>query len=92
MKVKLNRGSCIFCGLSTETCPEVFRIAEDGLAEAYQENVPAEAESKAVEAQDGCPRFGYYGRIATLSLCPLQKGAGAVLPHRLCFLSIQKLV
>ncbi len=55
MKAKLDRSGCISCGLCAETCPEVFRIAEDGVAEAYQENVPAEVEDKAVEAQDGCP-------------------------------------
>lgn len=55
MKAKLNRSGCISCGLCAETCPAVFRIAEDGIAEVYQENVPTEAEGKAVEAQDGCP-------------------------------------
>lgn len=55
MKAKIDRGGCIGCGLCAETCPEVFRMAEDGLAEAYLEDVPAEAEGKAVEAQESCP-------------------------------------
>ena len=55
MKAKLDRSGCISCGLCAGTCPEVFRIAEDGIAEVYQENVPKEVEDKAVAAQDGCP-------------------------------------
>jgi ferredoxin len=55
MKAKIDRSGCISCGLCAETCPEVFRMADDGVAEAYQEDVPANAESTAVEAQEGCP-------------------------------------
>ena len=55
MKATIDRSGCISCGLCAEVCPEVFRMADDGLAEAYQENVPKEVEEKAVEAQDGCP-------------------------------------
>ncbi|UZT82843.1 ferredoxin [Caproicibacterium sp. BJN0003] len=55
MKAKLDRSGCISCGLCAETCPEVFRIANDGVAEVYQEDVPAGIEDKAVEAQEGCP-------------------------------------
>ncbi len=55
MKASIDRDGCISCGLCPEICPEVFRMADDGRAEAYQEEVPAEAEDSAVEAQDGCP-------------------------------------
>ncbi len=55
MKAKLDRSGCISCGLCAETCPEVFRMADDGVAEVYQEEVPKEAEDKAVKAQEGCP-------------------------------------
>lgn len=55
MKATLDRSGCISCGLCIETCPEVFRMADDGIAEVYQEEVPAEAEDTAVEAQEGCP-------------------------------------
>jgi ferredoxin len=30
-------------------------MGDDGIAEVYQENVPKEAEGKAIEAQEGCP-------------------------------------
>ncbi|MFT3983029.1 MAG: ferredoxin [Lachnospiraceae bacterium] len=55
MKAILDRTGCISCGLCAATCPEVFRMAEDGIAEVYQESIPAEAEVSATEAQDGCP-------------------------------------
>jgi len=55
MKAKPDRSGCISCGLCAETCPEVFKMADDGVAEVYQENVPKEAEDKAAEAQEGCP-------------------------------------
>lgn len=55
MKATLDRSGCISCGLCTETCPEVFRMADDGVAEVYQPEVPSDAEDKAMEAQDGCP-------------------------------------
>lgn len=55
MKATLDRDGCISCELCTEICPEVFRMADDGIAEVWQENVPADCEDKATEAQDSCP-------------------------------------
>ena len=55
MKATLDRSGCISCGLCPETCPEVFRMAEDGIAEVYQPEVPEEAEGTAVQAQENCP-------------------------------------
>ncbi|HOB36192.1 MAG TPA: ferredoxin [Candidatus Avimonas sp.] len=55
MKASLDRSGCIACGLCPTICPEVFRMADDGLAEVYNETVPPEAEDRAVEAQESCP-------------------------------------
>lgn len=55
MKATIDRDGCISCELCVDTCPEVFRMADDGIAEVYVEDVPADAEDTAVEAQDGCP-------------------------------------
>lgn len=55
MKARLDRSGCISCGQCPQTCPEVFRMADDGIAEVYREDVPEDAEDKAVEAQEGCP-------------------------------------
>ncbi|MBW7572244.1 ferredoxin [Caproiciproducens faecalis] len=55
MQATLDRSGCISCGLCIETCPEVFRMGDDGVAEVYREDVPAEVEDTAIQAQDGCP-------------------------------------
>lgn len=55
MKATIDRDGCIGCELCASTCPKVFRMAEDGLAEVYTEPVPTDAESAAEEARDGCP-------------------------------------
>lgn len=55
MKAFLDRDGCISCGLCAEICPEVFAMADDGIAEVIQENVPTENEDTAIEAQEGCP-------------------------------------
>ena len=55
MKATIDRGGCISCGLCESTCPQVFRMAEDGLAEVYVDSVPESAEEAAKEAQEGCP-------------------------------------
>jgi Ferredoxin len=55
MKAVIDRDGCIACGLCAETCPEVFRMAEDGLAEVYVDEVPKEEEDAAAEAAEDCP-------------------------------------
>ncbi len=54
MKAEIDRSGCIGCGLCEETCPEVFRMADDGLAEVYSD-VDESNEETAQEAADSCP-------------------------------------
>ena len=54
MEAKIEREGCISCGLCVETCPEVFRIADDDLAEVYSEIEP-EWEDSVQEAAENCP-------------------------------------
>ncbi|NLT48517.1 MAG: ferredoxin [Clostridiales bacterium] len=54
MKAVIDRDGCIGCGLCADTCPEVFRMADDGLAEAYAE-VTDETYDTAKEAEENCP-------------------------------------
>ena len=46
---------CIACGLCAETCPQVFRMASDGMAEVCADPIPAEAQAEATDARDNCP-------------------------------------
>ena len=55
MKAAVDKGGCISCGLCAETCPNVFRMGDDGYAEAYVEVIPAGEEACAEEARDNCP-------------------------------------
>ena len=55
MKASIDRDGCISCGLCPDTCPEVFRMAEDGFAEVYVDEIPEEVEDTAQEAADSCP-------------------------------------
>lgn len=47
MIAKIDRDGCISCGICPTICPEVFRMADDGFAEVYVDEVPADAEAKA---------------------------------------------
>lgn len=54
MKFKVN-DSCIGCGLCEGTCPAVFHLTDEGIAEAIDAEVPAEHEASAEEAREACP-------------------------------------
>ncbi|HOQ15756.1 MAG TPA: ferredoxin [Defluviitaleaceae bacterium] len=55
MIAKIDRDGCIGCGTCPDVCPEVFRMADDGLAEVYVDEVPEDAKEAAIEAQEACP-------------------------------------
>ncbi len=55
MKASIDRKGCIGCGACASTCPEVFRMAEDGLSEVYVDDIPKDAEEMAKVAEDECP-------------------------------------
>ncbi|NMA65535.1 MAG: ferredoxin [Clostridiaceae bacterium] len=55
MKAWIDRDGCIACGLCPDICPEVFRMADDGFAEVYVDEVPEDAEDTAQEAAESCP-------------------------------------
>jgi ferredoxin len=55
MKATIDRDGCIGCGLCADTCPNVFRMASDGLAEVFTDIVSQSDEAAAREAMDNCP-------------------------------------
>lgn len=55
MKATVDQATCTGCGLCPETCPEVFQMNDEGLAEVIVDEVPPAHEDAAQEAADGCP-------------------------------------
>ncbi len=55
MHARIDRSGCIACGQCAEICPEVFFMADDGLADVQKDPVPKESENDAVSAQESCP-------------------------------------
>ena len=54
MKATIDRSGCIGCGLCEQLCPEVFRMKEDGKAEAAADPTPENIDA-AKEAEENCP-------------------------------------
>lgn len=54
MKAHIDRSGCIGCGACADTCPEVFRMADDGLAEVFGD-INGDTEENAKEAAENCP-------------------------------------
>lgn len=55
MKATIDRSGCIGCGLCPSICPEVFAMADDGLAETIVDEIPSGVEETAQEAAESCP-------------------------------------
>ncbi|WP_294148050.1 ferredoxin [uncultured Selenomonas sp.] len=54
MKATVDKSLCVACGACAGTCPWVFRMGADGLAEAYGEIEKTELDAAQDAAQD-CP-------------------------------------
>lgn len=54
MKAFVDQDTCIGCGLCCSICDAVFRMNDDGKAEAYQ-SATEENQSDAQSAIDSCP-------------------------------------
>lgn len=47
--------NCIGCGMCTDICKEIFKLNENGLAEAVVPEVPSDLEDKVQQAAASCP-------------------------------------
>ena len=54
MEATVDKDGCISCGQCVNICPEVFFMADDGVADSYGE-VEKKDEDSAIEARDACP-------------------------------------
>lgn len=55
MHASIDQDNCIQCGVCADTCPEVFRMSDDGPAEVYTDPIPEDVLDSATEAKDNCP-------------------------------------
>ncbi|MDZ4177693.1 MAG: ferredoxin [Coriobacteriia bacterium] len=55
MKPTVDRDLCIGCGTCEETCPEVFRLGDDGISMVINENIEPELYGPVRDAEDLCP-------------------------------------
>ena len=60
MKAEVEKNGCISCEVCVRTCEEVFRIGDDGKAEAYVNPVPGGHEDHVKEAAQICPTSVIY--------------------------------
>lgn len=55
MKAFVDKDTCIGCGLCEGICPKVFRMGDDNLANASEDEIPEILIKNAKEAEDACP-------------------------------------
>ena len=55
MKARVDKDTCIGCGLCPSICPEVFELTDEGYAHAIKSEVPEDCKDATVEARDSCP-------------------------------------
>ena len=51
--VVIDQDECISCGACVDSCPDVFRLNDDNLAEVYNQEGASEEEIQ--DAIDSCP-------------------------------------
>lgn len=55
MTATIDESPCSGCAVCEETCPEVFKIRDDGLATVPVETVPSDVEDACWDAAEECP-------------------------------------
>lgn len=55
MKVVIDQDACVGDGICEDTCPEVFELGEDGLANVLIESPPPDLMDDVREAVEQCP-------------------------------------
>lgn len=55
MKPVVDENLCIGCGLCEQTCPEVFKVNDEGIAEVIEPDPGPELYDGARDSADACP-------------------------------------
>ncbi|GLU37361.1 ferredoxin [Pseudomonas sp. NBRC 100443] len=64
LRLVVDRSACCAYGLCAETCPELYKLDENGIVYLEQDLVPAGLEARAREGAESCPQ----GAIEVLEL------------------------
>ena len=54
MKARVDKDTCIGCGLCPSICPEVFALTDEVYAHAIKSEVPDDCHAEAKEAAERC--------------------------------------
>jgi ferredoxin len=54
MKAKVNKDTCIGCGLCADICPAVFKMNDEGIAIVIVDEIPDAELANAKDAKDQC--------------------------------------
>lgn len=55
MNARVDKETCIGCGLCTSICSKVFEMDDDGKATVIVSPVPSDCENDAKDAESSCP-------------------------------------
>lgn len=55
MKAKVDKDTCIGCGLCESICSEVFNLTDEGYAVAITSEIKENLKESVIEARDSCP-------------------------------------
>ncbi|AWK51515.1 ferredoxin [Clostridium beijerinckii] len=55
MKGFVDKDTCVGCGVCTAICPEIFKMGDDGIAEASEDEISDNLIESAKDAQEQCP-------------------------------------
>lgn len=55
MKVKVDKDTCIGCGMCEGICPKVFKMNDEGTADVIVETVPEDSKECSRDAATSCP-------------------------------------
>ncbi|HEX9025978.1 MAG TPA: ferredoxin [Clostridium sp.] len=55
MKGFVDKDTCVGCGVCTAICPEIFKMGDDGIAEASENEISDNLIESAKDAQEQCP-------------------------------------
>ncbi|WP_027398121.1 ferredoxin [Anaerovorax odorimutans] len=55
MKAIIDESGCIGCGICVNTCPQVFQLGENGLAQVINDKISSDLENVVEDAKNECP-------------------------------------